>query len=94
MTLTHTKKLNECSNLFVSIRTKIQQETEKKIEIILKQNEYLVKELVDLETKLLSDINEIILDEQENIKTETNAIQNSLTNEIDLNKVNSLFFCL
>ncbi len=90
LTLTHTKKLNECSNLIVSIRTKIQHETEKKIETILKQNEYLVKELVDLETKLLSDINEIILDEQENIKSETNAIQNSLTNEIDLNQVKNL----
>ncbi len=87
---THTQKLNECIDKFNSIRIKIQNETEKKIEKLLKQNEILFDELESLKKKLVSDINNIIETEQDDIKSETEIIENCLNNEIDLNQVNRL----
>lgn len=46
--------------------------------------------MVDLETKFLNQIDQIVSNEQDDIKSETKAIQGSLTNEIDLSQVNRL----
>ena len=56
----------------------------------MKQNEILFDELESLKNKLVLDINNIIETEQDDIKSETEIIENCLNNEIDLNQVNKL----